>query len=301
VVVTGATGLVGRALCARLAAEGVPFCVLSRNPARARRLVPGALSYQQWETIERGGPWVALLERARAVVHLASPLAAWSRWTSEYTQALYDSCVVGTRGLVSAVAQAGVPPEAFVSASAVGYYAPSPDGAEVDEAAPPGDGYLSRLAADWEAAAAHVEDFGVRAVCLRSGLVLARGGAVVRLRRAARLGFGGPVPPGTQPQPWIHLEDEVGLVLLALRDRRVRGPLNCVAPEAVSSAEFMARLRALAGVPFGLGQPRWLVRGAVAATCGRGAAPRLALEMGYEFRYPRLAPALLAALRGARA
>lgn len=300
-VITGATGLVGRALCARLAADGVPFFVLSRNPARARRLVPGGLSYHEWEPIERGGAWATLLEHAGAVVHLASPLVRWSRWTPDYKQALYDSCVVGTRGLVSAVAQAADPPEVFVSASAVGYYDDSPDGAVRDETAPAGVGYLSSLAADWEAAAAHVEAFGVRDVRLRSGLVLGPRGAVHRLRWAARLGFGGPVPPGSQLQPWIQLEDEVGLLLLALRDRRVRGPLNCVAPEAVSSAEFMAGVRALAGVPFGLRQPKWLVRGAVAATSGRGAMPALARQLGYEFRYPRLAPALLAALRRVRA
>ena len=288
----------GRELCRRLTGEGTPFCVLSRNPGRARRLVPGARSYHQWEPIERGGPWASLLERARALVHLASPLASPARWTGEYKQALYDSCVAGTRGMVSAVAQARVPPGAFLCASTVGYYERSSAVEEpADESAPAGSGFLSTLTADWEAAAAHVEDFGVREVSLRSALVLGRGGALARLRRLARLGLGGALSPAAQPQPWIHVEDEVGLLLLAIQDEAVRGPLNCVAPEPVSSAEFMAALRRVVGAPFALRPPSWLARGAVAATSGRGAAPARALEAGYEFRHPELEPALRALLK----
>jgi uncharacterized protein len=289
---------VGRELCKRLTGEGTPFCVLSRNPSRARRVVPGARSYHEWEPIERGGPWAPLLERTRAVVHLASPLASASRWTAEYKQALYDSCVAGTRGMVSAVAQARFPPRAFVCASSVGYYERSSTGEEpADESASAGSGFLSTLTADWEAAAFHVEDFGVRAVSLRSALVLGRGGALARLRWLARLGLGGALPPAAQPQPWIHIEDEVGLLLLAIRDEGVRGPLNCVAPESVSSAKFMAALRGVVGAPFALRAPSWLLRGAVAATSGHGAAPALALKFGYGFRHPALEPALRALLK----
>lgn len=275
--------------------------MLSRDPDRARRAVPGGLSYHRWEPIEHGDRWVSVIEGARAVVHLASPLAAWSRWTPEYRHALYDSCVFGTRGLVSAVAQAAVPPEAFICASTVGYYGPGRDDrTPAQESTPAGDGFLSRLAADWEAAANHAEDFGVRAVNLRSGLVVAAGGTLRRLRIAARLGFGGPVPPGNQEQPWIHVDDEVGLLLRALGDRDLHGPVNCVGPELVTSAAFMSGVRALSGAAIALPQPRWLMRGAVAATCGCVAIPARALALGYEFRYARLAPALLAALRKVR-
>ena len=137
-MVAGATGLLGRALCQRLTAGGVPFRILSRNPSRARSLVKGALSYHQWQPIERGGPWVPVVEGARAVVHLASPLVSRSVWPTEYKQVLYDICVVGTQGLVSAVAQAGERPPAFISASTVGYYPPDDGAGPVSESAPPG-------------------------------------------------------------------------------------------------------------------------------------------------------------------
>jgi uncharacterized protein len=291
--VSGATGLVGRALCAHLAAGGVPFRVLSRNPGRARRLAPGGLSYHQWQPIERGRPWVSVVEGSRAVVHLASPLAAAARWTPEHKQMLYDNCIVGTQGLVSAVAQATSPPEVFVSASTVGYYRPHDrDPNPADEAGSPGQDFLSSLAADWEAAAAHVADFGVRQVSLRSGLVLSRRGALRRLRWSARAGLGGPVPPGPQAQSWIHLADELGLLLLAVDDPRVGGPLNCVAPQPVSSADFMSALRKQLGVPFGLPLPSAILPGALAATSGRAAIPSRALALGYEFKHPNLEDAL---------
>jgi NAD dependent epimerase/dehydratase family enzyme len=127
---------------------------------------------------------------------------------------------------------------------------------------------------------------------LRSGLVLARTGALRRLRRAARLGLGGPGRPGSRGQPWIHLDDEIGLLLLALMDERARGPINCVAPETVTSAQFMAGVRAQVGVPGGVPPPPWLVPGAVAATTGRTVTPERALALGYDFRHPELEGAL---------
>lgn len=301
-LVTGASGLVGRALCAALTSEGVVVRVLSRDPHRARRRAPGARSYHPWQPIERGGARVELVEEARAVVHLASPLVAGGRWDHARRQALYDACVIGTRGLVSSLAQARSRPEVLVCASSVAYYRFDPTGtADVEEDEPAGDDFLSRLAVDWESAALHAEEFGVRVVLMRTGLVLARAGALPRLARAARLGLGGAPRPGTQRQPWIHLDDEVGLLLLALGDDRVRGAVNGVAPDAVSSADFMGAVAGLAPPRVRVPPPHWLLRsrwgaGAMAVTQGRGAVPARALELGYEFRQPRLDGALREAL-----
>jgi uncharacterized protein (TIGR01777 family) len=300
--VTGASGLVGRALCKALVSEGVVVRVLSRDPHRARRRVPGARSYHPWQPMERGSARLELVEEARAVVHLASPLVASGRWNHAHRQALYDACVIGTRGLVSSLAQARSRPEVLVCASTVAYYAFDAAGVrEAEETEPAGEDFLSRLAVDWESAALHAEEFGVRVVILRTALVLGPAGAAPRLRWAARFGLGGAPSPGTQRQPWIHLDDEVGLLLLALGDARVTGAVNGVAPHAVSSAEFMATLATLTGGPARLPPPRWLLRsrfgaGALTVTQGRGAVPARALELGYEFRQPRLDGALRQAL-----
>jgi hypothetical protein len=235
-------------------------------------------------------------------VHLASPLVASARWTDARRQEVYDACVMGTRGVVSSLAQASSRPDVLVCASTVAYYAFDGSGElESDEGAAAGEDFFSRLAADWEAEALHAEHFGVRTVVLRTAMVLGPGGAVARLRRAARLGMGGAPAPGTQRQPWIHLDDEVGLLLLALGDARVTGALNAVSPHAVSSTEFMDTLATLIGTASGLAPPDWLLHSrfgaaAVSVTQGRGAVPARALELGYEFRRPRLDDALQQAL-----
>jgi uncharacterized protein len=258
--VTGATGLVGRALCRAMSRERIPFAVLSRRPDRARRLVPGARVYRLWQPIERGSPWATMMETARAVVHLASPLTGPGRWNHAHRQELYEGCVVGTRCVVSAVAQARSRPEVQ-----------------------------------------HAEQFGVRVKALRTGLVLASQGALPRLWWAASLGMGGAPRPGSQRQPWVHVDDVVGLVMQALGDGRVAGALNVVAPHSVTGAEFMGAVRTLGRMVSGVPQPKWWLRsplgaGAVMVTNGRGAVAARALELGYQFRQPRLHAALRHAL-----
>ena len=289
----------GRALCEAMGREGIPFAVLSRRPDRARRLVPGAQVYRLWQPIERGSPWTSLVEKARAVVHLASPLTSPGRWNHSHRQELYEGCVVGTRCVVSALAQARFRPEVLVCASAAAFYPKDPTGERLcsEDDGPAGDDFLARLVADWEAAAMHAEQFGVRVVSLRSGLVLGWRGALPRLRRAARLGMGGALPPGTQRQPWVHVDDVVGLVMQAMSDSRVAGALNAVAPHSVTCADFMRAVCALGQMVSGVPQPKWWLRsrlgaGAVMVTNGRGAVAARALEVGYQFRQPWLRAAL---------
>jgi uncharacterized protein len=302
--VTGASGLVGRALCARLTEEDVSYCVLSRDPDRARRTVPGAATYRLWQPIEHGRPWAELIEQSRAIVHLASPLVAPGRWTPSRRREVYDACVTGIRGLISALSEARSRPEVLVSASTVSYYAFDVTGEDqVDEGGIVGGDFFSRLTADWEAEALQAERYGVRTVVVRSALVLGRDGALPRLRRAARVGLGRARPPGTQRQPWIHLEDEVGLLLLALGDRRVKGALNAVAPQRASADEFMGTLRALVGSIRGVTSPGGLLEArfgaaAVGVTEGRSAIPGRAVDLGFRFRQPDLEDALRQLLGG---
>lgn len=298
VVVTGATGLIGRALCAELALDGILFTVLSRDPDRARKLVPHARSYRLWQPIERGSPWASLVEKSRAIVHLAGPLTGHGHWNHARRQELYEGCVTGTRGIVSALAEARTRPEVLISASACSFYSRDPNGIVCQgEEGARGEDFLSLVTGEWESAALRAETFGVRVVLLRFGLVLAPDGALGRLRRAARVGLGGPVASGEQLQPWIHREDAVGLIRMALSNKEVSGPLNAVAPEAVTNRHFMTAVCSSVGKMSGLPQPKWWLRsrlgaGAVAVTDGRGAVPTRARELGYRFRRPTLEEAL---------
>src|SRR6476660_8536547 len=136
VVVTGATGLIGKALCKRLIEKGYAVVVFSRDPQEARRGVPGAAEYVTWEPAE-SGPWVKAVDGAYAVISLAGASIAGKRWTPQYKQEILNSRVVGTRGLVSAMAQAQTKPQIFISGSAVGYYG-FRDDTKLDESQPPG-------------------------------------------------------------------------------------------------------------------------------------------------------------------
>ena len=283
--------------------EGIPYAVLSRRPNRAAKLVPGAHVYRPWQPIERGSPWTSLVEKATAIVHLASPLTGPGRWDDAHRQELYEGCVVGTRCIVSALAQARARPKVFVCASSAAFYARDLTGQSRfdEEDGPPGDDYLARLVADWEAVADRAAQLGVRVVKLRTGLVLGSHGALPRLRWAARLGMGGALRPGLQRQPWVHVDDVVGIIMQALVDARAAGPLNVVAPQSVTSTEFMRAICVLAAMVRGVPQPKWWLRsrlgaGAVMVTDGRGAVPAKTLELGYAFREPSLNAALQHAL-----
>lgn len=297
VVVAGATGLIGRKLCAQLTAKGYQVVVFSRNPDSARRTIPNAVEYVAW-TPSESGPWAAALDGAYAVINLAGAPIIGKRWNAAYKQELRDSRVIGTRGLVTAMAAAQRKPQVFVSGSAIGYYG-SRDNTPLDEQARPGSDFLAQLAIDWEQAAAKAEQAGIRTVLLRTGIVLdTNGGALKPLLLPFRLGVGGPVLPGSQYWSWIHLDDSVGLILFALENQQVRGPLNATAPEPLTNREFSKVLGKVLGRPSLFPVPGFalnLLLGEVAEPLivnGQRVIPAKAQQSGYSFKYPTLEPAL---------
>ncbi|MBK9714684.1 MAG: epimerase [Kouleothrix sp.] len=327
VVVTGATGMIGRALCKELIAKGYQVVAFSRNPQSARRAVPGAAEYVAW-TASESGAWAGAIDGAHAVVHLAGASLFGKRWTAEYKREIVDSRVIGTRGLVQAMARAQTKPRVFISGSAVGYYGPSGD-AKLDERAPLGGDFLAReVCAGWEHEADQAEALGVRTVIFRSGVVIGGGeepmGLPIDLRGASlsRPGIilktedgafpllampfyffaGGPILPGTQWFAWIHLDDTIGLLLLALEDERVRGPLNATAPESQTNREFARTLGRVMGRPSIMPVPGFalkLLLGEMAdmITTGQRVLPKKALDLGYTFKYPSSEQAIRQILR----
>ena len=297
VVVAGATGLIGRKLCAQLTAKGYQVVVFSRNPDSARRAIPNAVEYVAW-TPSESGPWATALDGAYAVINLAGAPIIGKRWNAAYKQELRDSRVIGTRGLVNAIAAAQRTPQVFVSGSAIGYYG-SRDDTPLDEQARPGNDFLAQLAIDWEQEAAKADRAGVRTVLLRTGIVLdTNGGALKPLLLPFRLGVGGPVLPGSQYWSWIHLDDTVGLILFALENEQVRGPLNATAPEPLTNREFSKVLGKVLGRPSLIPVPGFalnLLLGEVAEPLivnGQRVIPAKAQQSGYSFKYPKLEPAL---------
>lgn len=297
IVVTGATGLIGQHLCARLIKQGYQVVVFSRSPQRARRSVPGAAEYVRWDYNNRQGDWVGALNGSYGVVHLAGASIFGKRWNTSYKAALRSSRLESTQALVEAMSASEHKPAIFVSGSAVGYYGHRGD-TMLDESATPGNDFLARLCIDWEAEASKAASQGIRTVLLRTGIVMHPDeGALAQLKIPFKLFIGGPVLPGSQWISWVHIDDIVGLIVLALEDSRVEGPLNGTAPEPQTNKRFSATLANVLGVPSWLPVPGFalsILLGEFAdhLTHGQRVLPHKAQEFGYSFAHPEAEEAL---------
>jgi uncharacterized protein (TIGR01777 family) len=295
VIVSGGSGLIGRALVDGLAADGHQTTVLSRSLDRLRDLPAGV----------RAAPWDArsaemltpLVAGADAVVHLAGEGIASGRWSAERKRRIRDSRVDSSAAMAAAIALAEPRPSVLLQASAVGFYG-SRGSEELTEESAPGDDFLAETCRQWEAASAAVEDLGVRRVVLRTGLVLARdGGALPRMQLPFRLFAGGPLGNGRQYMPWIHLDDEVGAIRFLLDSPTAGGPFNLTAPEPLTNKQFSRTLGRVLRRPSFMPAPAVALRLALGEMSkllleGQRALPRRLEEAGYRFRYPGLETAL---------
>lgn len=294
VAVTGATGFVGTALCAGLAQRGDQVVALSRDPDRARSALPDA-AVLGW-----GGGSGTVLPAVDAVVHLAGE-SVGGRWTAAKKRRIRESRVEGTRCLVDAIGRAEPKPAVLVSASAVGYYGNRGE-EKLTEASPPAYDFLGQVCQAWEAEARRAEEWGVRVVSLRLGVVLDRGGgAFAQLLTPFRLGIGGPFGNGQQWFPWVHRADVVGLFLYALEKSEAAGPLNVAAPGIVRNGEFARALGKALHRPAFVPLPAFALRlllGEFGETllASQHVLPERPQALGYAFRHPQLEPALAAIL-----
>jgi len=293
VVIAGSSGLVGTALVPLLRQGG-------HDVIRLVRRRPTAPDERGWDP-PSGRLDDDALEGADAVVNLCGVGIGDKRWSGEYKQQLRDSRVVPTEVLATAVAERGVP--VLLNASGANYYGDTGD-RTVDENDPPGDGFLSEVCRDWEAATAAAQDGGARVVIARNGVVISpSGGLMGRLRPIFALGLGGRLGSGRQYMPWISLEDAVGVIRFALEQESIRGPVNAVGPVAATNAEFT---RALGDA---LHRPAVLVVPELALKAARGTElaeelvltgprvhPTVLEKHGYPFAHPTIGAALRAAV-----
>lgn len=289
ILVTGASGLVGRALVGFLQGGG-------HEVVRLVRRAPGPGEIFWDPAAGRLDP--ADLEGFDAVVHLAGEGIGEGRWTPERKARIRESRVSGTRLLAEALARVARKPEVLVSASAIGFYGDRGD-EPLDEASPAGSGFLAEVCQAWEAAAQPAAEAGVRVVWLRTGIVLTpRGGALARMLPPFQAGLGGPVGSGRQVMSWIALDDLVGAIHHAVFTSTLRGPVNATAPAPVTSAEFGQALGAVLGRPAVLPLPALAVRtlfgemGEALLLGGARVLPRSLLASGFEFLCPTLPEAL---------
>lgn len=293
VAVVGATGLIGGHLVDALVARGDSVLAVSRGGDPV-----GGATALAWDPAD-GPPPTALFEGVDAIVNMAGRPVAPVRWTEERKQEMRDSRIGTTTQIAQGLA-AG-PPKILINASAVGYYGPSDD--PVVESDGPGQGFLAELCVDWERATAPAHEAGSRVVKIRTGIVLdADGGALPPLARLTRLFMGGPLAGGRFWFPWIHIDDEIGLILKAIDDPEVVGPVNATAPNPVRQKEFARGLGKVLRRPAVVPTPGFAMKlllgdGAKAVISGQPALPAAIEEAGYEFQHPHLEPALRDLLR----
>ena len=293
--------MIGSALCDALLARGDEVVGLTRDPQRARQKNP-TVRWHAWQpTTER--PAAEALERVEGVVNLVGEEIN-QRLTDQAKVRIRESRLTGTRNLLHGIEAAATKPNVFIGQSAIGYYGDR--GAQIlDEESPPGEnGFVTEVPIDWEAAEREAEGIVPRVVIFRTGLVLTKHGGLLRqLLLPFKLGVGGPIAGGEQFMSWIHIEDEIGLILWALDNERVSGTVNATAPNPVTNREFSKALGRALRRPAAFPVPKLAVtamRGrelADAVVGGARVLPRRALDLGYEFRHPDLDEALAAALR----
>lgn len=235
ILITGATGFVGRHLVQRLKQDQHTIKVLSRNGKSASQKL-GVPAFD-WDYAKEEVPSDAL-ENIQIIIHLMGENIGSGRWTKERKREIYDSRIISARKLVAAAPDSL---ECFVSASAIGIYPGEGDDVYDESYTVPAQvGFMQTICRDWEAEAAKIENKGVRRVSVRTGIVLGDGGMLEKLLPVFKIGLGGPVGDGRQWLPWIHIDDLVSVYINAALDKRYHGPINAVVPNPVRYGEFAA-------------------------------------------------------------
>lgn len=295
ILLTGATGFLGRAVVARLRGANHSCVAWVRSLERARALLGASVELVRAD----GNPatLAAAVSNADAVVNLSGEPLIGKRWTDARRRVLENSRVRVTRDLVAAIAASSSRVRVLVSGSAVGWYGDR-GGERLAEDASPGDDFLARLCRAWEDAAKQAEPLGIRVVCSRTGVILGPGGGALKpMLLPFKLGVGGLIGSGAQYFPWMHIDDFTSMIAAAIADERYRGPVNAVAPQEVTNRQFAAALGRALHRPAVLPVPAFALRAifgeaAVVLLASQRAIPRALANVGFSFAFPDLDRAL---------
>lgn len=296
IIITGGTGLIGKALCPLLLADGHLVTVLSRNPDAARGM-PRGVRIEEWDGKTPEG-WSQFVNGTDAIINLAGAGIADSRWTAQRKQLLRESRIHAGLAIQKAIQQAAQKPKVLIQSSAVGYYGAHNDDELITEAAAPGQDFLAKVCFDWEMSTASVSKMGVRRPVIRTGVVLSKeGGALPKMLLPFKFFAGGPIGSGKQWLPWIHLTDQVRAIKFLLDHPSADGPFNLAAPNPVNNKQFGEILGAIMRRPAFMPTPGVAMQAlfgemSTVLLDGQRAVPQRLEELGFAFTYSTLREAL---------
>ena len=306
ILITGATGAIGKNLCRELIARGDEVTVFTRNPESAKKVLPGVKQFVEWKYDLIDDPstlklqrteWMNELNGKDMVVHLAGANLGAKRWNEEYKKLCYDSRIISTRNLVNAINSLEEKPKAFICANAVGIYGDRGDEI-LEERSAHGNDFLANLCKDWETEALKIEEPGVRVVSVRTGLVLMKNkGVLKKLYLPFKLFLGGSLGNGKQWVPWLHIDDIVGIYLHIIDNESIQGGVNVASPRIVRMKEFAKTFGKVLHRPSFFPVPKFIMKlaaGEVAeyAVMSQRISVSKILNAGYKFKFEKLEEAL---------
>jgi uncharacterized protein (TIGR01777 family) len=291
ILITGATGLIGKHIVNALHSRGDEVLILTTNSKSAKKTFPFLNQITEWKDI------LSLKnETLDGIIHLAGMNLGDKRWNEKVKEEIYNSRINTTRKIVELISVMALKPEVLLSASGVDYYGDKGN-KDIYEDSPPADDFVGQLCQDWENEALKTEKFGVRTVVIRTGFVLAKDSkAVDKFAKPFKMFIGGPIGKGTQYMSWIHIDDLTGIYLFALDNLNVRGALNGTAPNPETMKIFCKNLAGALHRPSLFPVPAFAVKiiaGELAELIlsGRKALPKKIIELGYKFKYENAAEA----------
>lgn len=288
VLLTGGTGFVGTKLTERLLEKHAHVYILTRKPEMA--LPKDGVTYIGYDANPEKLPSID------AVINLAGD-SLFGYWTKRKKERILTSRVKTTKKVLSFIEQLNVKPGVFISASAVGYYGTSRETVFTEESGEHGDDFLATVVGEWEEIAQRAVGLGIRTVYARFGVILGTEGALPLMSLPIKLFIGGKIGSGKQFVSWVHIDDAVGLLLFALENEQISGPVNVTAPEIVRNDTFTKTLAKVLKRPYWFTTPAFLIRVSIGemsilVTDGQHVVPDKALNKGYKFKYPTLKQAL---------
>jgi len=296
IIVTGATGLIGRKLVNALIQRGDNVVVFSRSVNKAKSIFPNLVELVEWDYL-KPELWKSKLEKSDAVVHLAGINLFAKRWNDDFKKEVIRSREISTRNLVEAIRSCSNKPEVFISASGVGYYGDSGDDLLTEESQA-GNDFLANVCKVWESESQKTNEFGVRNVQIRTGLVLSpEDGALKQMLPAFKFFVGGPLGNGKQWASWIHIDDTVGIYIHAINNAKLKGAINVASPNPVRMQEFAKTLGKVLKRPSFFPVPKFALKlvvgeAAEVVTASQKVDVQKLLNDEYRFKFENLEEAL---------